>query len=135
MNLENERELQVIITTKQSEPDGEIVETQMVLPALCGTSEGVRVLIYDIEETLNVLMITDNYVKLVKSGDVEADMTFASGRMTEAVFSAGGRKLVFEAYTKECRTGERGSLLDIKYILLSGGQPVSEYELNIKETS
>lgn len=133
MNLENQRELEVIITTRQSEPDGESIETQMVIPAISGTSEGVRVLIYDIEETLNVLMITDNYVKLVKSGDMEADMTFASGRMTEAVFNAGGRKLVFEAFTKECKTGNIGSLLNIKYILLSDGQPFSEYELNIRE--
>ena len=133
MNLENQREIKLIITTKQCEPAGEPLETQTVIEAISGVSDGVKVLIYDIEDTLNVLMITDNYVKLVKSGDVEADMTFAAGRMTEVSFSAAGKKLVFEAYTKECKKDTGNMLLDLKYILLSSGQMVSEYELNIKE--
>lgn len=133
MNLENQRELKLMITTKQWDQADEPIETKMVIDAISGISDGVKVLIYDIEETLNVLMITDHYVKLVKSGDVEADMTFAAERMTEVVFSAAGRKLLFEAYTKECKTFENGIWLDIKYILLSEGQAVSEYELNIKE--
>lgn len=131
MKLENQRELKLVITTKQWENDGEAVESQTVIDAVGGISDGVRVLIYEIEETLNVLMITDNYVKLVKSGDVEADMTFAVGKMTDVVFTAAGKQLTFEAYTKECRREDTGVLLDINYILLSGGQPLSEYELNI----
>lgn len=132
MNLENQRELKLVITTKQWE-DANPIESKMVIDAISGISDGVKVLIYDIEETLNVLMITENYVKLVKSGDVEADMTFALGKMTEVVFSAAGRKLLFEAYTKECKTFESETWLDIKYMLLTEGKPIAEYELNIKE--
>lgn len=133
MNIENQKEIVVAIATNQIEPSGESSETQMIIPAISGTSEGVQVLIYDIEDTLNVLMITDNYVKLVKSGDVEADMTFAVGRKTEAVFSAAGKKLVFEAYTKKCETKKDGSILDINYMLFADGQMISEYELKITE--
>lgn len=133
MELKNQRETDIIITTKQWENEGEPVETQTVITAIRGTSDGVGVIIYDLEDTLNVLMITDNYVKLVKSGDVEADMTFASGKMTEAVFTAAGRSLKFETFTKECKIGADKNVMDLKYMLLSGGQPVAEYELNIKE--
>lgn len=133
MELKNQRETDIIITTKQWENEGEPVETQTVITAIRGISDGVGVIIYDLEDTLNVLMITDNYVKLVKSGDVEADMTFASEKMTETVFSASGRSLEFETFTKECKTGTDKNVLDLRYMLLSGGQPVAEYELNIRE--
>lgn len=132
MKLENKKEIAVLIDSKQTDSDGECVETKTKLSAICGNCDGIMVLIYELEECLNVLMLSKNYVKLVKSGDVEAEMTFSVDKKTKAVFSAAGRSLEFDVLTKRCQMNDKALILSIEYSLFADGEFLSDYQLNIK---
>jgi len=133
MQFDNKKNTKVIITNVQSEYDGETTTTKTVVDAISGYSDGIKVLIYELEDSLNVLMLANGYVKLVKSGDSEAEMIFSQGKKSQAVFTAEGQSLMLDIYTGSCLVDNNGSVLELEYSMYMGTQLLSEYRLNIKE--
>lgn len=133
MHMENQKEIYIVIKTRQTEVGSETTESQLAVNAVEGESEGVKLLIYNIENSLNVLMIYKDYAKMVKSGEATAEMLFVENKETSAVFSIAGQKLTFDVYTKKCKTYDNDKFLELEYTLSAQGQLISEYELSISK--
>lgn len=133
MHLENEKEVVITISTTQTDASGESIDSDLTVNATIGKSEGVDVIIYEIEDSVNVLLLYKNFAKMIKTGGVEAEMTFDMSKGTQAKFAVPGGTIVFDVYTKKCLTSDNESLLELEYELYSEGEFVSGYVMNISE--
>ena len=135
MYLENERELKLAIKTTQTEP-GQVAETSILyVDGIIGQKDAVDVLIYELEDSVNILLLYNDYVKMIKSGAVEAEMCFDTQKPTNAEFSISGSSIIFDVNTKKCKTMKNDKILELEYLLFSDGAIISEYCLEIIENN